>query len=505
MTTRKNILCGLDPLSGMLSDMLSRLEVLEGKAGIGKGTGTSSVPKAASPGASAPAGGEAPTVKAYDAYVKSSVVPFSKSCDDLGGLENIGTLVQQAWEGVRTIVVLSSRAKAPKEDLGTALMPFLAPTQEAVKKISQLRLKRDWDRHQKAVVEMLSCLSWIMMKAPQQLPAASVRGSLEGAEFWTNRIRKDYKGKDDKQIAFCDSLKICLSGLVEYIESFHKTGLAWNNAKGISLAEAGIRLSDDPVLEPPKSPRQKRHPTLGSTVPGSNVAGLMGELSKRKSADGSSAATGLKSVSRDQQTWRKEYKKQQDSLAVPSLDEIKKESKKVTKKKPLRGIPIFEYQDRGFKWVVENHTKASVEKEITKEGFVTVNITDPKEQVYIYNCEGITVVINGKFKSLILDKCVKCAVVFETLISSAELVNCKSVQTQVKNICPVFTIDKTEGVVIYLSEESAKVSTITTSMSSEMNVTIPDGDTFKEIPIPEQFVHKIEKGGVTSEVSELYR
>ena len=74
-----------------------------------------------------------------------------------------------------------------------------------------------------------------------------------------------------------------------------------------------------------------------------------------------------------------------------------------------------------------------------------------------------------------------------------------------KNICPVFTIDKTEGVVIYLSEESAKVSTITTSMSSEMNVTIPDGDTFKEIPIPEQFVHKIEKGGVTSEVSELYR
>jgi hypothetical protein len=41
-------------------------------------------------------------------------------------------------------------------------------------------------------------------------------------------------------------------------------------------------------------------------------------------------------------------------------------------------------------------------------------------------------------------------------------------------------------------------------MSSEMNVSIPDGEDQKEIPIPEQFVHKISDGSLTSEVSDLY-
>ena len=65
------------------------------------------------------------------------------------------------------------------------------------------------------------------------------------------------------------------------------------------MAEAGIRLTDEvdaaetPVI---KSPVPKRHPTIGTVVPGGNLAGLMDELNKRKSADGISAATGLKHV-----------------------------------------------------------------------------------------------------------------------------------------------------------------------------------------------------------------
>jgi hypothetical protein len=37
-----------------------------------------------------------------------------------------------------------------------------------------------------------------------------------------------------------------------------------------------------------------------------------------------------------------------------------------------------------------------------------------------------------------------------------------------------------------------------------MNVSFPDGDEQKELPIPEQFVHKISDGVVTSEVSDVY-
>ena len=80
----------------------------------------------------------------------------------------------------------------------------------------------------------------------------------------------------------------------------------------------------------------------------------------------------------------------------------------------------------------------------------------------------------------------------------------KKIGIQADGVCPVFTIDKTVGVTVWLSEASAAISNFTTSMSSEMNVSIPEGDDRKEIPIPEQFSHKISGGNLSSEVSDLY-
>jgi adenylyl cyclase-associated protein len=207
-------------------------------------------------------------------------------------------------------------------------------------------------------------------------------------------------------------------------------------------------------------------------------------------------------VSKDQQTWRKEFKKQEGTPPVAPAPSAVKEKPK--KKKPLQGLPIFEYQDRGFKWAVENHTVDSAMKEVSKEGVITIEISDPKQQVYVYNCDGITIKVNGKFKSLILDQCEGCAVVYDTLISSTEVVNSKNIQLQVIGVCPVFTIDKTNKVMIYLSKESLAVTNFSTSLSSEMNVSFPDGDEQKELPIPEQYVHKLVGGVLKSQVSDLY-
>ena len=132
-------------------------------------------------------------------------------------------------------------------------------------------------------------------------------------------------------------------------------------------------------------------------------------------------------------------------------------------------------------------------------------MSNPKQQVYIYNCEEVTIKVNGgKLKSLIVDTCKKVNVIFDTIISGCELVNSKKVAIQTDGVCPVFTIDKTVGVTIWLSAASAAISSFTTSMSSEMNISMPDGDDRKELPIPEQFVHKISDGKLSSEVSDLY-
>ena len=242
-------------------------------------------------------GGEAAAVKAYDAYVRRSLVPFVESCDDLKGLQDTGSLIKKAWEDVRSIVVLASRSKAPA-NVAEELTPYLAPTQETIQKINSLRVDRDFDRHMKAINEMLACLSWIMLKPPQQLPGPFVKEALGSAEFWTNRIRKDFKGKNEAQIAFCDTMKTVMTGLVAYIEEYHKAGLVWNS-KGVSIAEAAIRLTDEASStpeDPMDTSARKRHPTLKGGPAAANVGGLIAELGQRKNADGTSAATGLRRV-----------------------------------------------------------------------------------------------------------------------------------------------------------------------------------------------------------------
>jgi hypothetical protein len=236
--------------------------------------------------------------------MKNSVSYLAQACDDLGGLQNMGDLIQKAWEGIRLIIVLASRSKAPEENLTEALAPHMKPVQDAIVGIRNLKLDRYWDRHQKAVIEMLAGLSWVYLRAPQALPVGMVKETLGSAEFWSNRIRKDFKGKNDTQIAFCDSIKAVITGLVEYIDEYHKTGLTFS-PRGVSLAEASIRLSDpteEEVMEPQRQGSFRklstRHPMIGSAIVGGNIAGMMEELSKRKSSEGDSAATGLKKVCR---------------------------------------------------------------------------------------------------------------------------------------------------------------------------------------------------------------
>lgn len=501
---------GLDPLKELFETILVRLDALEGKVGVSPPVG-GSLSAGSAHGRQTPKPGQkrlsvvhvppdqaADSVLAFDEYIKSSVMPLALTCDELGSMEDIGKHLLDAWDGIRGVIVLATKSKAPQEELATALAPHLVQTQDSIKAIQAIKVDREWDRHYKAISEMLPCNSWVLCKAPKMLPANCAKDAIGAAEFWTNKIRKDFK-EDEAQQDFCHNVRKSLTGLSEYIEKYHKTGLTWN-PKGVSLAEAAVVLAELPEEKKDvmKSPIGKRR-GMGSLV-GGNLSGLVSELASKRSADGNSAATGLRKVTKDQQTWRKEFNKDAKSVVAP----VPKPKPTKGEKKKLTGLPIFEYQDRGHKWVIENHTTESVKKE-SASGVLTVEVSDPKQQVYLYNCHGVTVKVNGeKFKSLILDKCEKCNVVFNTVISSAEVVNCKKIQFQTDGLCPVFTIDKTIGCLIWLSKESAAISSFVSSMSSELNVNFPDGVDMKELPIPEQFVHRLVNGSLSSEVSDLY-
>lgn len=227
---------------------------------------------------------------------------------------------------------------------------------------------------------------------------------------------------------------------------------------------------------------------------------IMNELSKKQTSDGSSAATGLKKVTRDMQTWRKEFKADTSKVvSAPSIP-IQKKYSGGGGGTIRKHEPVLQYETMGNKWKVEYQTKDSA-----KGKPLEIKVKDVKEQVYLYQCNDVTVIVSNKLKNIIIDKCTKCNVVFDTVVSSVEIVNSQKVQVQTKGVCPSITIDKTDGFLAYLSKETVNTIEIVTSKSSEMNVSWEEANgEMKEAPIPEQFVHKFGNGVLKSDVSDLY-
>jgi len=146
----------------------------------------------------------------------------------------------------------------------------------------------------------------------------------------------------------------------------------------------------------------------------------------------------------------------------------------------------------GKKWVVEyfkNNPNISIEE------------TQTNQSIYIFKCEGSTVKISGKCNNIILDSCKKTAVVFDSVVSSCEFINCQSVQMQVLGAVPTISVDKTDGCQMYLSKDSLEAEIIT-AKSSEMNVLIPKGEDFVEQPIPEQFKTMLKAGKLVTSATE---
>ena len=247
--------------------------------------------------------GDTPSLKGFDKFMTGAVYKLADTCDDLD-MGTLGSLVTETFSGVRYVVLLASKSKIPADMMD--LQPHLKPITDVVAKIRSLRLHRDFDNHVKAINEMLQCVSWVTCRAPNQLPAPFVKECIGSSDFWSNRIRKEYKGKEDDkaklQLAFCDNLKKVLEDLADYITEYHKTGLEFN-PKGVSVAEAAIVLTDNPQTEAAaaasRKNEQKTHKlatAVGNTVKGGNMVSMVAELAGRRSDDGSSAATGLKKV-----------------------------------------------------------------------------------------------------------------------------------------------------------------------------------------------------------------
>ena len=97
---------------------------------------------------------------------------------------------------------------------------------------------------------------------------------------------------------------------------------------------------------------------------------------------------------------------------------------------------------------------------------------------------------------------------FQDVLALCEVVNSKGIKIHVKGKSPSVAIDKTDGVIVFLSRETMYETKIVASKSSEMNVQFPgptDDDAWTERVLPEQFAYHLTKENkISTEVSELY-
>lgn len=425
-----------------------------------------------------------PSIKALDDYCLSSVVPFTAACAKLGGdADKVAKLVTEAFAELRSFLLLASACKEPPQ---TELNGLLAGMGAKVKAISAAVNRNEWEKHTKTVSEGIGCLNWVVIKPA---PCDFIDSFVGGSDYWANNIRREFRTTNPDQIAFCDTFKALLLELKAYVKAFHTTGTSWN-PRGVDVAayQANPEASATPTVPtnssptlPSASPATTSSSSTGAKVP---TVDLFAALNK-----GGNITAGLKTVTRDQQTWRSEYKAETPVPAAKAAPVAKTGSTAES----VKGTPKLEFLSAPNKWLVEYQS-----------GPVTVTIGSIKETVYILGCIGATIVISGKCKSIIVDMCKKTKVVFDNVMASCEVVNCQRMHIQCSEKVSSVAIDKTDGIIVQLPLSSMD-STIVASKSSEMNVQWPDanGDIL-ERPIPEQYVHRIKGLSITAEVSDLY-
>ncbi|SAL97392.1 hypothetical protein [Absidia glauca] len=105
-----------------------------------------------------------------------------------------------------------------------------------------------------------------------------------------------------------------------------------------------------------------------------------------------------------------------------------------------------------------------------------------------------------------MDSCTKCGLALDSVVSTVDIVNCRSFGLQIFHVTPTIAVDKSDSGEIYLSKECLGVE-ILSAKSSSLNILMPENpeaedSDFKEVPVPEQLKTTIVDGKLVTSTVE---
>jgi adenylyl cyclase-associated protein len=465
-------------LLNRLQAVTTRLENVEKALATNTAGGAPAAPTAAA-ASSGPDPSSAPSVVDYDQLVEEHIKPYvehSKKAGDL--VSKQAELVAQAVQQQRGLLAKAVQSKKPSQE---QLQKLLEPTANLIKQIIELREKNRPSpqfNHLSAISEGIGALSWVLISPTPGPFVAEARAS---SEFYSNRILKEFKGKEQLHVDWVNAWHGFLVNLQNYVKKHHTTELAWTG-KGDVSAAAGPAPSTAGGPPPPPKGGPPPPPPAAAPTPGAHAAPAAVDPTKlfAELNQGENVTKGLKKVTAEMKT---KNRPAEERVSVVKADEAKPKAKGA----PKAAAGAAEKKTRPPKLALEGN-KWVVEYQVGAKDIVLAE-TEPRQTVYLYRCKDTVVQVKGKVNNITLDECQGTGVVFENAIAAVEVVNSRDVQVQVLGKVPSFAVDKTSSLQLYLSKDCLECE-IVTSKSDSMNVFLPpakEGEDGSELPIPEQY------------------
>lgn len=478
--------------------ILQRLEGVADRLEVASGGSAPARPAGGAPAAAA-AASENKLTASFDGFLTEKVTPLETVAKDSGMpdlVEGTADFVDMLKK-LRDLFAATDKCAAPGDaDWAKVLAPIVELSNKASKACDN---RSDFFSNRKAIAEAMQ----LMMLPTQKLPVPHVKNTLEAMDFHANKVLMK---KDPPQTAWIKALKQVFNDLGDWCKDEMTTGLTWK-AGGTPAAEY---FAANPVGSggggapkgkgkggPPPPKGGFAAPPEGGVVTkpaAGGGGGGMADIFAQLRGVGSDER-GLKTVTDSMKTKNRDPNDKPSEVKPKAPVAVAKST--AFKGKGPRGPPLIELQ-KGTNWVIENQEGGT---------HVLEEDVDQTHLIVIINCKNVTVKLPNKVKNICIDGCHKVALIASDVVSCIEAVNSDRLQLQTLGKVHSFAIDKCDGVNIWLSKESLGAD-ITSSKSSEMNVTIPDpngedGDIIEQ-PIPEQFVTKLVGTKLQTTISDLY-
>ncbi|KAK3815584.1 MAG: adenylate cyclase associated N terminal-domain-containing protein [Linnemannia elongata] len=427
---------------------------------------------------------------------------FSKT---LGGLvEEQANYVRDLFALQREMIVVATLHQKPLLT-SDVFRQLLEPIQRKVMKVIEVRDKNcisPFINHLTAVADGIPALGWVAIELK---PTPFVAEMKICAQFYANRVLKDWKEKDQNQFLWARAFMNLLTELQYYVCKFHITGLAWNPKgtplDGNSLKRALVTSAATYAVAAALAPPAPAPPPvmLGAPAPFDKTADNEMSAVFAQLNQGEAITAGLRKVDKRKRAHKNPELRTSSmvtsSLGKPSSTERTgpgtplKPASLILKKPPKLAL-------EGNKWVVGN---------FENNNEVILDQVELNQSVYIYGCKNSTIQIKNKVATIAIDSCTKTGLCMDSL-TSLDLVNSKSVQVQILGRAPTVNLDKIDSCMLYLSKECLDVEIIT-SKCSAVNILTPEttedgNDDFVERPVPEQFLTKIVDGKIITTAVE---